>query len=120
MGAWASTQLGDWQGPKLQDLRSVSKQRGPKELEEKQRTKTENYRARAGAMRGRRDGHTDSVGLSRAGTEVIPGSRDEEGRNRREARADSSKHGERQAQLAPWKLWKKIQFRAISPEIPRQ
>lgn len=29
--------LGDWQGPKLQDLRSVSKQRGAKELEEKQR-----------------------------------------------------------------------------------
>lgn len=41
VGAWASTQLGDWQGPKLQDLRSVSKQRGAKELEEKQRTKTE-------------------------------------------------------------------------------
>lgn len=82
MGAWASTQLGDWQDPKLQDLRSVSKQRGPKELEEKQRTKTENYRARAGAMRDRRHGHTDSVGLGRAGTEVIRGSRDEEGRNR--------------------------------------
>lgn len=58
-------------------------------------------------MRGRRNGYTDSVGLSRAGTEVILGSRYEEGRNRREARADSSKHGERQAQLAPWKLWKK-------------
>lgn len=35
-GARASTQLGDWQGPKLQDFRSVSKQRGGKALEEKQ------------------------------------------------------------------------------------
>lgn len=32
MGAWVSTQLGDWQGPRLEDLRSVSKQRGAKEL----------------------------------------------------------------------------------------
>lgn len=74
------------------------------------RGQRQNSRARAGAIRGRRDGHT--------GTEVILGSRDEEGGNRREERVDSSKHGGHQARLAHWKLGKKAQF--ISPEIPRQ
>ena len=58
-----------------------------------------------------------------AGTDVTLGRRGEEGGNRREPRADSSKWGwggGRQAQHAPWKLWKKTQLRARSPEIPRQ
>lgn len=40
-GAWASTQLGNWQGPNVQDLGNITKQRGARELGEKQRTKTE-------------------------------------------------------------------------------
>lgn len=54
-------------------------------------------------MRGRRDGHTDTVGLGKH--RVDTGKRMRKAKNRREARADS-KQGECQAQRAPWKLWK--------------
>lgn len=57
--------LGTGSGPRLEDLRSVSKQRGAKELRrEKQRTKME-LQGQRGGVRGRRGGHRETVGLGR-------------------------------------------------------